>query len=687
MSLVYNTNISKTEYLVDLENNGKAKQTALLSMSSTAPSGTFQKGSQYFNSTDKKIYTAVEDNVWGTTGKDPNFGIIYQCNNEYYVWDGDNLITTDLEGYEKLVNKATNFNTVNNTKYPTTKAVADYVVKESIVRNFTDAGITKTTSSDVFSDRTNNTGLAEEILAKQFPTGTTLYGEVRNQGMPTGIGNAEIRVEILETKSNGAQVIEFTLFSVDIEPKEWSHIYFSSRTEQQNPWIWVPKAVPTDDYTSNATTTVPTSKALSDGLALKQDISNISQDYTENSKSKYPSSFALTKGLNTVKPSKVTNSGASLPAVTGYQLGDTFLNTSNKKIYTTKNAGNWKLNTSVTNTATIDFETGIASGFYFYQGSIKYITRNSNPCKWVGDTTLKVHFKFESSSDSNRVIISSFTGNSNNYRSQYASIFLDNNKLYFVLSWSQMSSPNIISKIQILDTILSNNTEYYLQINKTGETATAILSTNNYSDNSSATILETNTFETQDYIVSNYNSSSISYGNAYVGGNGFDNGYVYLVDSSGEFLVPDDPTALEWNSGESLIDLSQYADITNGIMYFYCDNILFSNAPTFARLIGQPEDNTNLANALGNKQDKNLLFTSKSANTWIADNTYPDYAYKCVISCTGVTANTYAIVNFAQTEADSGNYATICETGNGTVTIYSKVNDSITIPSIIVMGV
>ena len=150
MSLIYDTKANKTKYLVDLEDTGKAKQSTLLSMSSSAPSGTFQKGSKYYNSSDKKIYTAVEDNVWGTTGKDPNFGVIYQCNNGYYVWDGDNLITTDLEGYEKLVNKATNFNTLNNTKYPTTKAVADYVVKESIVRNFTDAGITKTTSSDVF---------------------------------------------------------------------------------------------------------------------------------------------------------------------------------------------------------------------------------------------------------------------------------------------------------------------------------------------------------------------------------------------------------------------------------------------------------------------------------------------------------------------------------------------------------
>lgn len=84
---------------------------------------------------------------------------------------------------------------------------------------------------------------------------------------------------------------------------------------------------------------------------------------------------------------------------------------------------------------------------------------------------------------------------------------------------------------------------------------------------------------------------------------------------------------------------------------------------------------------------KPLKFTNLSANNWVSDNTYNDYSYKCELTCYGVTSDMFAQVIFAPTETDSGNYATVCQTGNGTVTIYSKVNDTITIPYIVVMGV
>ena len=44
----------------------------------------------------------------------------------------------------------------------------------------------------------------------------------------------------------------------------------------------------------------------------------------------------------------------------------------------------------------------------------------------------------------------------------------------------------------------------------------------------------------------------------------------------------------------------------------------------------------------------------------------------------------YAEVVFAMEQAVSGNYAPVCETGNGIVTIWSSVTDSITIPTIII---
>ena len=85
-------------------------------------------------------------------------------------------------------------------------------------------------------------------------------------------------------------------------------------------------------------------------------------------------------------------------------------------------------------------------------------------------------------------------------------------------------------------------------------------------------------------------------------------------------------------------------------------------------------------------QTKIKKFTNISASTWVADNTYTGYGYKCELTCNGVTANDFAQVIFNTTEAESGNYATVCNTGNGIVTIYSKVNTSIIIPTIIVIG-
>ena len=83
---------------------------------------------------------------------------------------------------------------------------------------------------------------------------------------------------------------------------------------------------------------------------------------------------------------------------------------------------------------------------------------------------------------------------------------------------------------------------------------------------------------------------------------------------------------------------------------------------------------------------KFLSFTNVTASSWVSDNTYTGYYYKCDVTCNGVTSSDYAQVIFAPDQANSGNYASACSTGTNTVTIYSKVSSSITIPTIIVMG-
>lgn len=85
-------------------------------------------------------------------------------------------------------------------------------------------------------------------------------------------------------------------------------------------------------------------------------------------------------------------------------------------------------------------------------------------------------------------------------------------------------------------------------------------------------------------------------------------------------------------------------------------------------------------------QPVNLKFTNVAANTanWVVDTTYAGYGYKCDLTLAGVTATMIAEIILGHAQAVSGNYSPICESGSGIVTIYSKVNATITIPTILV---
>lgn len=83
-------------------------------------------------------------------------------------------------------------------------------------------------------------------------------------------------------------------------------------------------------------------------------------------------------------------------------------------------------------------------------------------------------------------------------------------------------------------------------------------------------------------------------------------------------------------------------------------------------------------------QGKGLTFSNVEASVWVVSATYVDFAYQCDVACVGVTADDFAEVVFDLAESTSGNYAPLCETKDGIVTIWSKVADSITIPTIII---
>ena len=68
-----------------------------------------------------------------------------------------------------------------------------------------------------------------------------------------------------------------------------------------------------------------------------------------------------------------------------------------------------------------------------------------------------------------------------------------------------------------------------------------------------------------------------------------------------------------------------------------------------------------------------LIFENITVATtaWVEDTTYEEFGYKAEIPCTGVRTNFFPDVVFGITEAVSGNYAPICESGDGIVTIYA----------------
>lgn len=87
-------------------------------------------------------------------------------------------------------------------------------------------------------------------------------------------------------------------------------------------------------------------------------------------------------------------------------------------------------------------------------------------------------------------------------------------------------------------------------------------------------------------------------------------------------------------------------------------------------------------------QPARLTFTSKSVATsaWASNTTYDDYPYRAAVACSDVTADMFAEVVLAPTDAASGNIAPVCQTYAGGVYLYAKAvpDAAITIPTIIV---
>ena len=73
-----------------------------------------------------------------------------------------------------------------------------------------------------------------------------------------------------------------------------------------------------------------------------------------------------------------------------------------------------------------------------------------------------------------------------------------------------------------------------------------------------------------------------------------------------------------------------------------------------------------------------------NASIWVEDHTYENFPYRCDIIYTDVNRGYYAEVIFSIEQATSGEYAPICETRDGVISIWSADNNPIIIPTILI---
>lgn len=283
-------------------------------------------------------------------------------------------------------------------------------------------------------------------------------------------------------------------------------------------------------------------------------------------------------------PTILTNSGDTLPVdLSSYQLNDTFLNTTDKKIYTAT-ASSYELNTGSTirtdnaEAATINYQNGIAEGFSFDYSvytsyKYSYITRNdlSDDFSWKDNREYRLHFKLTSSGNTdNRYILFSIIKALGVYSSKAVIIQVINSKLYISNMALGASSTEIVSPVLLLDYELSLNKEYYVQIIKNSNgTVETKLSETGYEIN----VIADDIINPQIEDFGNYSSNNVSlnYGATFRGTNSYLGygflGQIYLLDTTGEVLK--EASGLIWDNGIDLVNKTEYVDKTNKILYIY----------------------------------------------------------------------------------------------------------------------
>lgn len=251
-------------------------------------------------------------------------------------------------------------------------------------------------------------------------------------------------------------------------------------------------------------------------------------------------------------PTFVTSSGSSLPVdLTGYNEGDTFLNTSDKKIY--KIASIYSLSSDYTNVGSLDVSTGEITGFstskYLYRGFGTIPVNNIDiRCKTGSDITTE------------QCIVSHFYSYQGTNKA-FFSVIVKGGSLIVVNNDSQ--SETIISQVKV-------NTEYRITGSVTYSNNQGLFNIVAYEEETqiySGVVLvavSTSPFPTKTMYFGVFREDVVSYKNPFLG--------IIYGDSN---WVSDICVAnLSWDNGTDLTDKTEYADKTNGALYLYSDDEL-----------------------------------------------------------------------------------------------------------------
>lgn len=665
----------------------------------TTPSNPQEK-EVWYNTSDNKIYT-YKDGQWTETGE-ATVGVWYYdtVNDKYYLWDGTSLEETELNIYEKIENKTDNFESTSSITYPSSKALSDGLQDT----------LNKSYKPNLFDLKINSEPTAQKGWSCiSYPT----QNKLNKTDVPTAYEFLKDKLDTIDKASTGWQN-STSGYTGDIFYNSLDNYYYFYSGSA----ICKSRYIDLSDPITIASTSV--------GAFSMCVINNHTYFFTngsgwDESTKIYDENGTLLKNFNIKRPAlpRIVIGNKAYTSIIGNYISIQynkrylalpyfdFSNTNdiqfnencieemdNQQIGNSVNLGNKFFASDAGSLFEIDIDTLQWTSYPINSG---IAPNNPFVTGIFNDSKLIVMYNGGAQYPSGyHTRIYQFDINNKNFTSLYS---------YSNTSW--VPSPIFDSGQFSRNCGIQRLGEYYFVVanNNSANKSSKIYQTTdfiNFTEFYATTPTETFGYTIDNLLVSPKNEFAIHISHSYTG----DNQYLYTVYIS--VVYTDTINGIDikyYKNGDWKIctpDIAVGNDANLQSVYEYLGYLNYwwidenneqitlqrnSNMWTMMYVDDDYEDSSLPSGNYLPYALKPLKYSNIVASTWVADNTYADYGYKCDITCNGVTSNSIAQVIFALTEADSGNYATVCQTSTNTVTIYSKVDTTITIPTILIQGV